>query len=92
MYSRIIKFLEKNNVIFNHQFGFQKNKSTSLSILYMQSKIREATEKKHFSSCIFLDFAKAFHTVGHEILLSKVEFYGIRGIALDWFRSYLNSV
>lgn len=89
MYARVNNFLEKNNVIFKHQFGFQKNKSTSLAILDVTTKLLNAIENKQFSCCIFLDFAKAFDTVDHETLLHKLEYYGIRGIALQWFRSYL---
>ena len=90
MYSRLIGFLNKNKVLYTHQFGFQKNKSTSLAILDVCIKLVESIEKGEFSCCIFLDFAKAFDTVNHNILINKLEHYGIRGIPLDWFRSYLN--
>ena len=89
MYARLINFIQKNKILYPHQFGFQKNKSTTLAIIDICNKLVESIENKHFSCCIFLDFAKAFDTVDHEILISKLEYYGIRGIALDWFRSYL---
>ena len=91
MASRLIQFLNSNNILFKHQFGFQSGKSTSLAILDIQSKIIESMEEKKIACCVFLDFAKAFDTVNHEILLKKLQHYGIRGVCLDWFRSYLSN-
>ena len=65
MQARLIKFLESNKIIYEHQFGFQKYESTSLAILDVQAKIIEAIEQKQIACSVFLDFAKAFDTVNH---------------------------
>ena len=80
VHKRVYDFFISDNIIFEHQFGFQKNRSTSLAILGIYFKLIKSKENKKFSCCIFLDFAKAFDTVTHEILLSKLEHYGIAGI------------
>ena len=84
-----MEFFKVNNTIFKHQYGFQNGKSTDLAILDMHSKIVGAFENKELACCVFLDFAKAFDTVNHKILLKKLEYYGIRGTVLKWFDSYL---
>ena len=90
MYVRLMKFLMKENILFDHQYGFQKNKTTSHAILDIYTKIVSSIENKDIACGIFLDFAKAFGTVNHTILLQKLEHYGIRGLPLAWFTSYLN--
>ena len=89
MHNRLVSFLVKHNIILEHQFCFHKNKSTSLASLDLYNQLINAMENRKISCCIFLDLAKAFDTVDHTILLSKLDHYGVRGAALDWFKSYL---
>ena len=63
--------------------------STDHAILSIVDKIQKAIEERNYSCGIFLDFSKAFDIVNHKILLGKLEHYGVRGIANDWFKSYL---
>ena len=88
---RLVSFLSKQNTIFEHQFGFQKNKSTNFAILDIYNKLISSFETKKLACCIFLDFAKAFDTVDHTILIKKLRYYGVRGVASKWFESYLTN-
>ena len=85
MQRRLTKFLDQNKIIYEYQFGFQKNKSTALTVLDLYSQILQTLEKKKIACSVFLDFAKAFDTVDHEILTKKLEHYGIRGVVNEWF-------
>ena len=91
MYNRIIRFLEKNKIIYYKQFGFRKNFSTAHAIITLIENIQSALDNNKFACGIFIDLEKAFDTVDHNILLSKLNYYGIRGIANDWFKSYLSN-
>ena len=91
MYARLITFVKRNNILYNKQFGFQKNMSTELAVNALIENIVQTYEKKEQGICIFLDFAKAFDTVNHQILIDKLQYHGIRGSALDWFKSYLTN-
>lgn len=91
MLQRLTSFMEKNKIIYEHQFGFQKNKSTTLAVVDLYTKIVDTLDKGNYACSVFLDFAKAFDTVNHKILVSKLENYGIRGTVKQWFESYLNN-
>ena len=86
---RIVKFLDKQNILSESQYGFRKKRSTNLAILELVTKISKAIDDNEFTMGVFLDVSKAFDTVDHVILLQKLEHYGIRGVALDWFKNYL---
>lgn len=91
MYNRLLNFLEKKNILYAKQFGFRANHSTDHAILTIIDKIQLAIEERDYSCGIFLDLSKAFDTIDHGILIKKMEKYGIRGIAKDWFVSYLEN-
>ena len=62
----------------------------SFSIIEITEKIKESIDKNKFGCGIFIDLRKTFDTVNHNILIRKLEHYGIRGSILNWFKSYLN--
>ena len=90
MYTRLLSFINKHNLLYKFQFGFRSQHSPNLALIILVDKISEALESGDYVLGLFLDFSKAFDTVNHEILSKKLEFYGIRGIALKWFQRYLH--
>ena len=88
---RVIKFLTKFKILSDDQFGFRAKFSTEYAIMDIYDKLIHNLDKGLSSCAIFLDLAKAFDSVSHEILLRKMHHYGIRGKALELFRSYLSS-
>ncbi len=91
MYKRLYRFLEVHNIIYSLQFGFQENRSIDHALISMTESIRNTLDCRKFGCGIFINLQKAFDTVNHQILLSKLEHYGVRGCALDWFNSYLSN-
>ena len=89
MHKRIYAFLEKYDLLYSLQFGFRSKFSTSHALIHMTEAIRSALDSGNVTCGIFVDFAKAFDTVNHEILLKKLDNFGFRGVVNDWFRSYL---
>ena len=89
VYKQLNYYLEQNNILYKHQYGFRKNHSTTQAIINTLKYLYSNLDSGKLVLSIFLDFKKAFDCVSHKILLSKLHSYGIRGIALEWFESYL---
>ena len=88
MYNRMYKFFSDNNLIYLLQFGFRQKFHALISLT---ENIRKNLDERNIGCSIFADLQKAFDTVEHDILLLKLEHYGIRGLANEWFKSYLSN-
>ena len=91
MCARLDSYLKSNNILCTNQFGFCKNSNTSHAIIEFLYYVYSSLDKKQSTIALYLDFSKAFDTVNHEILMSKLQHNGIRGVMQSWFKSYLSN-
>ena len=89
VHDQLFTFLNTNNILTKHQFGFQKGKSTVHALTQIMNYISNAFINNKFVIACFLDYRKAFDLVSHDILLKKLDRIGVNGLCLEWFRSYL---
>ena len=91
MSTRLSVYLELHDIIYSQQFGFRSGFSTTHSLISITETIRKTLDNKKYGCGVFIDLKKAFDTVNHNILIQKLEHYGIRDVALSWFNSYLSN-
>ncbi|CAG7720577.1 unnamed protein product [Allacma fusca] len=89
MYSRLLEFFEKNNIFNSSQYGFRKHMNTMDAIYNVIHQVLHSINNHEQIMALFCDLSKAFDRVVHDILIGKLERYGIRGVALSWIESFL---
>ena len=91
IHKRLYNFLLLQNIFYESQYGFRPKHSTINAVTELSNHVINSIDNKQCTLAVFLDLSKAFDTIDHMTLLAKLAHYGIRGVALEWFRSYLTN-
>jgi len=93
MYDKVISFLNINNILYKHQYGFRTKHSTIHPIIYLLNHCAGATNNQNpeYTLAVLCDLSKAFDVINHELLLQKLSTYDIRGVVNTWFVNYLSN-
>jgi hypothetical protein len=91
MYNQVYNHFNENNLFYPNQYGFRKGHNTEHAVIELIDRIIFEMEKNRTPLNIYLDMTKAFDTLDHEILLRKLEHYGIRNKSLELFSSYMTN-
>ena len=90
-FNQLYDYFSSNGLLYKSQYGFRKLHSIELTAREFTDRISQEMDAKKIPFSIFLDLSKAFDTLDHNVLLSKLDYDGIKDIALNWFKSYLTN-
>ena len=88
VYKKLMAHLEHYNLLFEYQFGFDRNRSTELAVTYFPDLIRKEADSGMATGAVFIDLTKAFDNISHSVLLSKLSRYSVHDMELKWFTDY----
>ena len=91
IHDQVQNYYNENNIFFSFQSGFRGKHSTDTCLTYLHDKILKGFDEGLLTGMITIDLQKAFDTIDHEILLSKMPLLGFSNNTIEWFRSYLSN-
>ena len=91
IHTQLSKYLEDNNILYNNQHGFRSEHSTTSAVFSALKDIYENWNLNLISTCIFIDFSRAFDSIDHDIFVRKLKLYGVNDKCVTFFSSYINS-
>ena len=86
MFNRLSEFLDKHEILYEHQYGFRQNFSTDLALLELSDKIAESIDEKKFTIGVFVDLSKAFDTLNHGILYKNCSDMALEALQITGFK------
>ena len=88
---QLATYLDRNNLIHEHQYGFRKIHSTEYASLHIVDYLNYESDKNRTPTNIYLDLSNAFDSLYHDILLNKLKHYGLYDVVQDLLKSYLTN-
>ena len=90
VHKRLYSYFTLHDLFYDSQYGFRPKHSTINAVTEFTHDTLVSFEQQESTLAVYLDLSKAFDTINHDILIQKLQFYGVRGTSLDWFKSYLS--
>ena len=91
LFNQLYEYFDRNNLLTQHQYGFRKNHSTEFAAMELIDRVANLLELGKIPFNLYIDLSKAFDVLNHDILLSKLEFYGLNELTIKLIKNYLSN-